>query len=111
MVNAVSITPRADCCWESTAGAIVMVGNTTWTGSGSRKSFTECGRVPSTISRGQRITVTCSQPLEGSYVAVYLPKVRTSLTLCEVDAAIGAASGGSSLGGRKRLLGQVSSRN
>lgn len=85
-VVAVGITTRSDCCWTNIGGAVIMVGNATWTGSGSKKKFVECGRVPdSGIARGGRMTIMCSTPVVGSTIAVFLPKTRTSLVLCEVD--------------------------
>jgi hypothetical protein len=89
-VAAVSLTPRADCCWGSVGGAQVLVGNASWAGSGSRPAFALCGRVPAAPARGQRITVTCARPIAGQRVVVYLPKIRTSLTLCEVDVTLAA---------------------
>lgn len=85
-VVAIGITTRSDCCWAGIGGAVVMVGNETWTGSGSRSKFEECGTVPdSGIAWGKRMTIQCNAPLVGNHIAVYLPKRRTSLVLCEVD--------------------------
>ena len=85
----VSLTTRRECCWGSIGGAIIYVGNTTWTSRNSRANFTECGRVPSSgIPAGQRMTIKCTKPIFGSQVAVYLPKERTSLVLCEVDVTV-----------------------
>ena len=36
--------------------------------------------------------MACAAPIKGSYIAVYLPKVRTALSLCEVDVALGAGA-------------------
>lgn len=92
-VLAVGLTPRADCCWNALGGAIVMVGNGTWAGPSSSSSFSECGRVPTTDGvRGQRVTVRCAAPVWGSRVVVYLPKIKTSLALCEVDVALGGGA-------------------
>jgi subtilisin family serine protease len=82
----VSLTTRRDCCWGSIGGAIVYVGRTPWTSRKSASNFTECGRVPSSgISAGLRMTIRCNTPVVGAHVAVYLPKERTALVLCEVD--------------------------
>ena len=90
-VVAVSVTTRADCCWTSIGGAVILVGDSTWTGSGSRANFQECGRIPdSGIPQGQRMTVKCARTLTGSRVAIYLPKSKTSLVLCEVDVSLKA---------------------
>jgi subtilisin family serine protease len=88
-VAAVSLTTRADCCWWSIGGAQVLVGNTSWVGPSSRSAFRLCGKVPSDgIPRGQRLTLSCPNAYPARYVAVYLPKLKTSLTLCEVDVAL-----------------------
>ncbi len=95
-VAAVSITTRADCCWNAIGGAIVYVGNVAWRGPESRANFTECGRVAvEGISRGQRATITCNMPINGSSVAIYLPKLKTSLILCEVDVTLTESGAGS----------------
>ena len=95
-VAAVSITTRADCCWNAIGGAIIYVGDGAWTSAESRTSFTECGRVATEgIARGQRATITCNSPIKGSSVAIYLPKLKTSLILCEVDVTLGESGGGS----------------
>jgi subtilisin family serine protease len=95
-VVAVSITTRADCCWNAIGGAIVYIGNGAWTGVESKASFTECSRVPAQgIPRGQRSTITCNSPIKGSSVAIYLPKIKTSLILCEVDVTLNDVGGGS----------------
>lgn len=95
-VVAVSITTRADCCWNAIGGAIIYIGNGTWSSADSRASFTECGRVAAEgIPRGQRTTITCDRPIKGSSVAVNLPKLKTSLILCEVDVTLDEAGGGS----------------
>jgi subtilisin family serine protease len=88
-VLGVSITTRKECCWGSIGGAIIYVGNTPWTSRRNATSFTECGRIPgSGISGGLRMTIKCSKPVVGSHVAVYLPKERTALVLCEVDVTL-----------------------
>ncbi|KAL4513511.1 hypothetical protein Ndes2526B_g07562 [Nannochloris sp. 'desiccata'] len=95
-VVAVSITTRADCCWNAIGGAIIYIGNGAWTSADSRASFTECGRVAAEgIPRGQRTTITCNSPTKGSSVAIYLPKLKTSLILCEVDVTLAEAGGDS----------------
>jgi hypothetical protein len=95
-IVAISITTRADCCWNAIGGAVLYVGDGVWSGADSRTSFTECGRVAAEgIPRGQRTTITCNSPIRGSTVAVYLPKVKTSLILCEVDVTLNELSGGS----------------
>jgi hypothetical protein len=94
-VAAVSITTRTDCCWDSIIGAQVLVGNGSWAGPGQASGgrFAECAQVSAaSVARGQRIALTCSRALVGDTVAVYLPKLKTALTLCEVDVALGAAS-------------------
>lgn len=88
-VVAVSITTRAECCGNAIGGAIAYIGNNVWSGAESRASFTECGRVAADgIPRGQRTTIACSTPIQGSTVAIYLPKFKTSLILCEVDVTL-----------------------
>jgi thermitase len=88
-VLGVSLTTRKECCWGSIGGAIIYVGNTPWTHRKNATSFTECGRVPSSgISGGLRMTIKCTKPVVGSHVAVYLPKERTALVLCEVDVTL-----------------------
>lgn len=62
-----------------------MVGNQTWDGSGDRKRFTLCGKVP-VSPNNSRIKVQCSSPIEGTDIAIYLPKKKAVLSLCEVDA-------------------------
>jgi len=95
-VAAVSITTRADCCWNTIGGAIIYVGNSNWSSADSRTSFTECGRVATEgIPRGQRTTITCDSPIKGSSVAIYLPKFKASLILCEVDVSLAEAGEGS----------------
>ena len=86
-VTGVSITARGDCCWSKLEGARVMVGDTPWTGSGSRKKFKPCGMVGKAVVRGGRGVneVTCAAGVTGKYLAVYLPKKRTSLMLCGVQ--------------------------
>ena len=87
-VTGVSITARGDCCWNKLQGALVMIGNTPWTGSGSRKNFKSCGLVGKTVIRGGRGVneVTCAAGgVTGKYLAIYLPKKRTSLMLCGVQ--------------------------
>jgi len=85
----VSLTTRKDCCWGSIGGAIVYIGNSPWINRKNATSFTRCGRVPSSgISAGQRMTIKCKKPVVGSHVAVYLPKVRTALVLCQVDVTL-----------------------
>jgi len=88
VLTGVTITTRADCCSSTISRAHVYVGNTTWNGSGDKKRFSLCGRVPKEIKRGSPITVSCSTPVFGKYIAVYLPKKRASLSLCEVDAMV-----------------------
>lgn len=65
-----------------------MIGNQTWDGSGDKKRFSLCGKVPQKLKKGKPITVKCDTPLLGSHLAVYLPKKRSALTLCEVDAHV-----------------------
>ena len=85
-VAAVGLTTRSDCCWDAIGGAIILLGNTTWLGLRSHSDFVECGRLPfQDTYRGLRQTVICSNPQNVRYVAIYLPKIKTSLTLCEVD--------------------------
>jgi hypothetical protein len=90
ILKGVTITTRADCCSSTISGAHVYVGNTTWNGSGDKKRFSLCGTVPQEFRRGSPITVSCSKPVFGKYIAVYLPKKRASLSLCEVDAMVQA---------------------
>jgi len=92
-INAASITTRADCCWNAIAGAQVFVGfgywNSTSQNNTNNKNFVSCGEVPVTgVARGQRINVACTKPMNGTTVVVFLPKLQTSLTLCEVDLTI-----------------------
>lgn len=92
-INAVSITTRADCCWNAVLGAQVFVGFGIWNGTSQNNSstsnFSTCGEVPITgVLRGQRITVDCSRPMNGTTIVVFLPKLQTSLTLCEVDLTV-----------------------
>lgn len=85
-IVAVSITTRSDCCWGQIGNAQILIGNTSWVGAKSKSAFVLCGNVPqSGIPWGQRMTIQCEKPVTGLYVAVYLPKKRTSLMLCEVD--------------------------
>ena len=70
------------------AGAKVMVSNTTWAGRSSIPDFLVCGRVPSTVARGQTVTVECNLPagMTVQHVAIVVPYAKTvSLSLCEVD--------------------------
>ena len=84
-ILAVSITPRSDCCWDSIVGARVLLGNVTWAGSNSAE-FIECGQISTVgIGRGLRLRVMCPTTIPASQVVVYLPKQKTSLSLCEVD--------------------------
>ena len=105
-VLSVSLTTLADCCWTSITGAVVMVGNVSSSSGGGAEGggwegdtrFQECGRVPTTgVFRGQRITVECpSGGVHGNHIVVYLPKLMTSLTLCEVDAVVAGGGNGQS---------------
>lgn len=108
-VLAVGLTPRTDCCWNALGGAIVMIGNGTWSGPSSASLFVECGRVPTDGGvRGQRVTVRCAAPVRGSRVVVYLPKIKTSLALCEVDVALGG--GGAAVAGAATAMASAPSR-
>ena len=94
VVLGVSITTRSDCCWTSLGGAHVLVGNEPFAGPQSAANYQLCGRLPSSgINRGRRLTLGCGLPagLGGRYVAVFLPKNTTSLTLCEVDVTTAAS--------------------
>ena len=85
-VSSVSITARGDCCWSKLKGAKVMVGDTPWTGSGSASQYTTCGVVGNVVRGGRGVNVvTCGEGVSGKYVAVYLPKRKTSLMLCGVE--------------------------
>jgi subtilisin family serine protease len=87
-VTGVSITARGDCCWNRLQGARVMIGDTPWTGSGSRKNFKSCGVVGKAVVRGGSGVneVTCpAGGITGKYLAIYLPRKRTSLMLCGVQ--------------------------
>ena len=86
-VTRVSITARGDCCWTRLKGAQVLVGNTPWTGSGSRKNFKKCGVIDGTVTRGGSGVneVVCPDGISGKYLTIYLPKKRTSLMLCGVN--------------------------
>lgn len=94
VVTSVTITTRADCCSSSITGANIMVGNQTWDGSGDRKRFSLCGKVPSKVKRGSPIVIQCTTPLKGTNVAVYLPKKRTALSICEVDVSLQSDANG-----------------
>ena len=96
-VVAISITTRADCCWNAIGSAVLFVGNTTWTGYPSVESFTECSQIPlAGIPRGQRMTFQCSNAIQGTTIAIFLPKIKTSLILCEVDVALRVVGNSSS---------------
>lgn len=87
-ISSVTITTRADCCSQTIAGARIMVGNQPWKGSGDAKRFSLCGKVPMSYPRGTSIKVQCNVPLKGKYIAVYLPKKRAALSICEVDVTL-----------------------
>lgn len=83
-----TIKARSDCgtgCYTDLGTAEVYMGNSYWQGPSSRDYYTFCGTVPTNVARGSSITVACSSPVIARYVAVYLPKNATALTLCEVD--------------------------
>lgn len=70
-------------------GAVIYVGTGSWTGISSRTrgGFVVCGKIPSKgLKAGQRVVVACGgDGVVGSSVAVYLPKGKTSLGVCQVD--------------------------
>ena len=101
-VTSVMINTRADCCSQSISGAKVYVGNQKWSGSGDAKYFELCGKVPGTISRGTPIQVQCSRPVNGMHIAIYLPKKRTSLSICEVDVLMDRNTTGSEIGCQRK---------
>lgn len=87
-VESVTITTRSDCCSKTLAGAKIMIGDTPWTGSGDAKRFGLCGKVPMSYPRGAPVKVQCTTPTNGKYIAVYLPKKKAALSICEVDVAL-----------------------
>ncbi|PSC76977.1 peptidase S8 [Micractinium conductrix] len=96
-VLAVSIQTSSECaCVADLQNARIMVGSTPWTSHASAANFTLCATV-SGIVRGQRKTFACAAapggaPPVGQYLAIWRPgPVRRALTLCEVDAVLGAA--------------------
>ena len=87
-VESVSITTRSDCCSKTLAGAKVMIGDSPWKWSGDAKRFSLCGKVPMSYPRGAPIKIQCTTPTEGMYIAVYLPKKKAALSICEVDVSL-----------------------
>ena len=85
-VAGVSIMTRADCCWDTIGGAIILLGNSPWLGLRSYGNFVECGQITlEELPRGSRHIVSCSAITNARFLAIHLPKIKTSLTLCEVD--------------------------
>ena len=70
-----------------------MIGNSQWKGSGDAKRFSLCGKVPMSYPRGTPIKVQCTTPIAGKYIAVYLPKKRAALSICEVDVSLAGDDG------------------
>lgn len=89
-VKYVAITIRSDEKHGEIGGALVYVGSSPWKGASSRSLFKRCGKVPGRgLKPGQRVIVKCrGTGVVGSRVAVYLPKKKKSLVLCEVDASL-----------------------
>lgn len=91
-LTSVVIKGRADCgtgCYTDLGRAQVYLGNSLWQGPSSRPYYTFCGQLPVVMRAGSRHTVDCEAPVAARFVAVYLPKNATSLTLCEVDVVLG----------------------
>lgn len=90
-IMAVAITTRNDCSWTDIGGAQILVGPRAFMGPQDAlpiSSFKLCATIAASgIPRGQRLTYDCVPPLglTGQYIAVYLPKKSSRLTLCEVD--------------------------
>jgi hypothetical protein len=89
-VQYVAITIRSDKKHGEISGALVYVGSSPWKSARSRSRFKQCGKVPGRgLKPGQRVVVKCKGTgVVGSHVAVYLPKKKKSLVLCEVDASL-----------------------
>ncbi|KDD76406.1 hypothetical protein H632_c236p0 [Helicosporidium sp. ATCC 50920] len=89
---AVSLRTVSECsqgCASSLAGARIMIGDQPWTSSASVNNFKLCGVVGSKVPAGARTVITCPFAIRGRYLAVFLPKKQTALTICEVDAIMG----------------------
>eukprot|EP00887_Chlorella_sp_A99_P001419 scaffold8.g1419.t1 len=91
IVRAVRLTPRSDCEWAQLAGARVLLGQRPYAGpAGAVKlaEFLECGTVPSNVTSGERLTVSCraaAAAAKARYLLVLLPQRTARLALCEVD--------------------------
>ncbi|XP_052642776.1 LOW QUALITY PROTEIN: uncharacterized protein LOC128141744 [Harpia harpyja] len=79
-VDAVTVTNRRDCCWESLLGAQVHVGDSL-ADHGKRNPV--CGAILET-GPGSTSTVCCNG-LPGRYVSVIIPGREDFLVLCEVE--------------------------
>lgn len=87
-VQRVAALIRSDAKYREISGSIVYVGSAAWDGPTSRANFTRCGVVPKGLTPGQRVVVTCAgSGVAGNRVAIYLPRSKKSLVLCEVDVA------------------------
>ncbi|XP_026117440.1 fucolectin-4-like [Carassius auratus] len=76
----VTVTNRADCCPERTAGVEIRIGNSL---ENNGNNNPRCG-VTSLVPAGSSVSFSCGG-MEGRYVNMYLPGIQKYLTLCEVE--------------------------
>ncbi len=48
-------------------------------------NYVTCAQYNGAVPQGATITLTCTQPAIGQYVAVYIPSIQAIRSLCEVE--------------------------
>ncbi|XP_065051247.1 uncharacterized protein LOC135680930 isoform X2 [Rhopilema esculentum] len=88
LVYKVSLSNRADCCWNRLRQVEIRVGNV----DNNPAANALCSYYPGALGKGQTMELTCSAPKRGRYLYVTI-RIRGPLTLCEVE--VYAVRGGS----------------
>ncbi|XP_067256477.1 fucolectin-1-like [Chanodichthys erythropterus] len=80
-INRVTITNRADCCPERMTGVEIRIGNSL---ENNGNNNPRCAVVSSPVPAGGTVSFLCGG-MGGRYMNMFLPKIQTFLTLCEVE--------------------------
>ncbi|KAK7177214.1 hypothetical protein R3I93_001258 [Phoxinus phoxinus] len=80
-INRVTITNRADFNPERMTGVEIRIGNSL---ENNGNDNPRCAVVSSAVPAGGTVSFSCGG-MGGRYVNMFLPKIRTFLTLCEVE--------------------------
>ncbi|XP_039505386.1 uncharacterized protein LOC120461288 [Pimephales promelas] len=80
-INRVTITNRADCCPERLTGVEIRIGDSL---ENNGNNNPRCAVVSWAVPAGGTVSFSCVG-MGGRYVNMFLPKINTFLTLCEVE--------------------------